>query len=233
MKIEFSSESLANNKTLFDQNQPNEDFALHKEVADGWFFVVADGNDPGALFSGTFAEFNVSRVACEAFIESVTEVSPEKMKEVVLEACAQSVRETMARISGDVQCQQQSTTLTGLGICEGNFVCGHVGDSVLYHYREAEKEVVAITESTSPLIDPAEADNLEISPYAGLLGQGDYLLLTTAGLVNVWEDDFQTLFESLADKQTAPAQVVERMFAKAPFVNRHDDLTSFVIRCSP
>jgi len=129
------------------------------------------------------------------------------------------------------QFEQQSTTLTGLVLAGGEYSYGQVGDGALYQYRSSKGEVAEITKPAPLFIQPSVRNSLKPAVGDGLIQEGDYLLLTTDGLVGLWGKDLEVLFGQLAEERAKPSEVIERLLSRAASASRHDDLTCFVIRC--
>jgi len=57
-------------------------------------------------------------------------------------------------------------------------------------------------------------------------------LLTTDGLVNLWDGNLSLAFKKLAEANLEPSELIEQLFARTSLVKRYDDLTCFVIKGS-
>jgi len=239
MPLSIAARSLPSTKTLPDgARRPNEDAFLHATFGGAELLVIADGNDLAAIYGRPRAASHVSRLACETVQATYHPPPPEEDPcDALAAAVSRAITAVCDHISGESLCQYQSTTLTALVLSEGIFVCAHVGDGALYLYRHATETIARVTPSPAPdapvFIEPAACDRLQVAQAQDTLAPGDHLLLTTDGLINLWEGDLETLFREVARQREDPATGIVSLFARAQAAKRHDDLTCFLVRVDP
>lgn len=231
MDIQFTQRTLQNNK-----RRPNEDYSLHEMVGDANLFVIADGNDLAPLYIGSTPDLNVSRVACEQFIANCKMTSiGDEFPSSLATAFNETLSQVCKKIKDDEKHKYQSTTLTSLAVCNDTYFCMHVGDSALYHFSKASQAAVIVTplpQKTDNVVfvEPGTVEHIKLFKHADRIEPGDFLLLTTDGLLHLWKDGLVDKLKELSMSGLGISEMVDCLFEKGKAVKGRDDLTCFVIR---
>jgi serine/threonine protein phosphatase PrpC len=231
----------------------NEDSLIAETVASDRVFVVADGNDLAHIYSNTLPEANISSMACQCFIKFYEENAQLSLdiKDRILRTLIQTIEEVCIKIEESTLLQYQATTLTAVVLSDNQYFAAHVGDSALIYYSRESEKVYYVTKSSQDggdelFIQPSSkslllarlslsSPNLGMHLYQGAAFAGDFFILTTDGLLNLWNElpnemYFNRLLKIFAEQEKNPTEIMDQLFEPAYSIKAHDDLTCFIIK---
>lgn len=249
--LQYASRTLPSKKKPYKRT--NEDAFITETFADDHIFVTADGNDLGHLYSTTLSSTNISSMACQCFIECYKQSAQQtpNLKDRMVVTLMKTIEWVCSIIEEDPSLQYQATTLTSIILSGDQYLAAHVGDSALTHYSKDSGKVDYVTKSsqdggTALFIQPSSKSLLleRVSPnsrhlerhiYQGAALGGDLFLLTTDGLLHLWnrssnEQNINSVVKVLAEQEKEPAEIMDYLFEVTDSVKTHDDLTCFIIK---
>lgn len=253
MDMHFTTKTLPSKKKPFKRT--NEDAFIAESYADDHVFVVADGNDLSHIYLSTLPDVNISSAACRYFVHAFKHSGQlsVNLEDRVLTALTQTIEEVCRNIEDNNLLQHQATTMTALVLSGNEYVAAHVGDSALLHYSKQAGQIQSVSipslsGDTALFIQPSSKSMLleSIRPfsnalrrhlYRGTVGKGDFFLLTTDGLLHLWNkisgnDGLPSILSVLIQQGKGPEEISNNLFEAASRASSHDDLTSVIVHIS-